>query len=89
MLVFHGVRDAADLHPDAVRGLFDHGDVLFTGRIDGVLDKKGHGLAAADELPPAGEEDFDDVAAESALVDLESLKDVGHVDFSFAVFIIS
>jgi hypothetical protein len=82
VLVLHGVGDAADLDPDAVRGLLDHGDVLLARRVDGVFGLKDHGLAAANELAAPDVQHLDDVAAEGALVDLKSLADVRHVDIS-------
>jgi hypothetical protein len=47
--------------------------MFFLGRINGVLNKKLHGLPAADELSAATMQDFYDVAACITFVNLQLL----------------
>ena len=51
-------------------GLFHYGNVFFFGRVHGVFLKKFHGLTAANQLPRARMDDFYNISAFFAFVNL-------------------
>jgi hypothetical protein len=56
--------------------------MFFLGGIDGVFGHQVHGLAATDQLTRTGMQNFNNVAAEGALVHFILL---GHVLFSLSI----
>ena len=73
VLLLHGVRNAADLHPDATVEFLDDRHVFLFALVGRLGDQVLHGLSAADQTVLAGGQNLHDITAADAFVDLESL----------------
>jgi hypothetical protein len=70
MFVFHGMGHTAYLYLEAALDFFDHRDMLFFCRVNGILGKQFHWRAAADKLALAFVQHFHDIPTDFTFIDL-------------------
>ena len=71
MIVAHGMLHGPDDDSDPTVSLFDYRYMLFDGRFSSVFGKYIHRLATAHEHSARGVDHLNDIAADSAPIDLQ------------------